>query len=130
MTNLTSLLLLLISSSIVLFSCQGYQESSVDNGYILSLTDSLSHGQRDGEQWAILPENIARHFFPPISHDGGPKLYQIKKQTISSTQCRVTVTEEGPIDDEMRGQRHTIYFQSLNGSLKIVDINVAFKRRY
>jgi len=93
----------------LLFSYGGYQKFPVSAEYLSSLNDSVSNGQKNGAIWANSPEEITRHFSPPVSHDGASKRYEVNKKTNSSAGSSVTATEEGPIDDEVLGERYTLY---------------------
>ena len=121
--------LIIISITIFLISCDGYRQSSVSAEYLTSLNAKISDGQRSGAKWINSPEGIARHLFPPESHDGGPRLYEVKKKVNSTTDCIVILTEEGAIDDEVSGERYTIHFQGNNGHWTIVELKFEEKRR-
>lgn len=112
-----------------LFSCDGYEKSPLSVDYLSSLNDSVSNGQKNGAIWANSPEEIARHFFPPVPLEGASELYEVNKKTNSSTDCSVTVIEEGPIDDEVLGERHTLYFRQMDGLWTIIDLKQEVKRR-
>jgi hypothetical protein len=116
-------------ASLCLLSCGNYQQSSVAPDYISSLNKALRDGQQNGAIWANSPEEIARHLYPPVSHDGRSNLYKVTKKTNSSTDCTVTVVEEGSIDDEVLGERHTLYFRNSDGRWTIVDLKTEIKRR-
>jgi hypothetical protein len=115
--------------ALLLSSCDGYQQSPhVSTDYLTSLNDTVSYGQKNGAVWVNSPEEIAKHFFPPLSHDGGSKMYKINKKVNSSTECKVTI-QEGPIDDEVLGERHTLYFRQTDGLWMIIDLKNEIKRR-
>lgn len=121
----------LFMTSLFLLSCDEYKPSpSISPDYISSLNKTLSEGQQHGASWANSPEEIGRHFFPPVSHDGGPKLYEVKKEIKSATDYVVIILEEGAIDDEVSGEKHTIHFQDNNGHWTIGDLKLEIKRRH
>ena len=128
-TTMRKINMLIVLTSLLLFSCDGYQQSPVSVDYLSSLNDTVSNGQKNGATWPNAPEEIARHLFPPVSLDSGSTLYEVNKKTNSSTDCKVTVTEEGPIDDEVLGERHILYFRNMNGIWKIIDLKKQIKRR-
>jgi len=121
-------ILTLIIISFLLISCDGYRQSSVSAEYLTSLNTEISDGQRSGAKWINSPERIARHLFPPESHDGGTRLYEVKKKMNSTTDCIVILTEEGAIDDEVSGERRTIQFQGSNGNWTITALKFEEKR--
>ena len=124
-----NIVLVLILTSLFLFSCDGYQQSPVRAEYISSLNTALVDARQNGAKWINSPEDIARHYFPPISHDGGPKRYELNKKMKSATDCIVTILEEGAIDDEVSGERYTIHFQTYDGHWTIADLKLETKRR-
>ena len=120
--------ILILIISFLLISCDGYRQSSVSAEYLSSLNREILDGQRSGAKWINSPEGIARHLFPPVSHDGRSKLYEVKKKMNSTTDCIVILTEEGAIDDEVSGERRTIQFQGSNGYWTITALKFEEKR--
>jgi hypothetical protein len=120
---LTSLLM-----SIFLAFCDGYQQSAVSAEYLSSLNASINEGQKTNATWINSPEEITRHLFPPVSHGGRPKFYNVEKKIKSATDCTVIITEEVAIDDEVLGERRTLQFQALDGHWSINDIKYEIKR--
>jgi hypothetical protein len=116
-------------ASLCLLSCDNYQQSCVAPEYISSLNKAIFDGQQNGATWANSAEEIARHLFPPVSLDGRSNLYKVTKKTNSSTDCSVTVVEEGIIDDEVLGERHTLFFRNSDRRWTIVDLKTEIKRR-
>lgn len=126
---LRKLVLIIILISLFLASCDGYQQSQVSSDYLSSLNATIADGVKSHATWINSPEEIAKHLFPSVSHDGGPKLYRVDKKIKSATDCTITITEEGAIDDEVSGERHTMYFQALNGLWTITYIKNEIKRQ-
>ena len=121
---MTSLSILLLLSS-----CDGYRNTPLGKDTISAFNQELMDARKNGAAWANTPEDIARYQFPPVSHDSGPKLYKISKKDDSSEACTVTITEEGPIDDEVTGIRHTLYFNKSHGLWLVRDMKYEVKRR-
>jgi hypothetical protein len=116
-------------TSIFLLSCDGYQQSPVTTDYISSLNAAIVEGHHNGASWANSPEGIAKHFFPSVSHDDGSKSYGIHIINKSPTDCMLTITEEGAIDDEVSDERRSMHFLE-NGDLwTIADLKYEIKRR-
>jgi hypothetical protein len=115
--------------SLLLSFCDGYQQSVVSADYLSSLNASINDGQKTNAAWINSPEEITRHLFPPVSNGGKPKLYNVEKKIKSVTDCVVTITEEGTIDDEVSGERRTLHFQVLDGRWSIDEIKYEIKRR-
>jgi hypothetical protein len=115
--------------SIFLTFCDGYQQSAVNADYLSSLNASIKDGQNTRAAWINSPEEITRHLFPPVSHDGKPKLYMVDKKIKSATDCTITIIEEGAIDDEVLGERRTLHFQAIDGHWSIDDLKYEIKRR-
>ncbi len=116
--------------SFFLFSCNSYQQLSVKAEYISSLNKAIVDGQRNAANWVNSPEDIARHCFPPVSGDGGPKRYEVNKKVESATECIVTLLEEGSIDDEVLGERYKLDFKAYEGHWIITGLKMETKRRW
>jgi hypothetical protein len=110
-------------------SCSDYKKEEVGTSTITNLNKQILDGSKSGNDWSLTPESIARYLFPPVSHDGPPKIYQVKKEKISNEKYVITVLEEGAIDDEVLGEKHTIYFELDKGRWKISQLDYALKRR-
>lgn len=120
---------ILLSFAVILLACDGYQDSPPSASAVQDLNNELKAGWRNNDKWANSPEDIARHLFPAVSHDSGPKRYEVTKTATSNETCLVTVLEEGPIDDEVLGERRKIGFQKIAGKWKITSYQFAAKRR-
>lgn len=110
-------------------SCDGYHDSHRSVSAVQDLNNQVNAARLTNDKWTNSPENIAHHLFPSISHDSGPKRYEVTKKSNSNDRCLVTVLEEGPIDDEILGERHTNEFQLTGGKWNIVSYQYAVKRR-
>jgi hypothetical protein len=114
--------------SLVLFSCHSYKDSPVSEAYVSTLNEKISVQQKNGATWTKSPEDIVRQFFPPLSKGGGSTRYEINKAE-SSAGCKVSVMEEGPINDEVLGERRTFHFENREGVWTITDMKYEIKRR-
>lgn len=119
----------LFTCVVILSSCGGYHESPTSVSAVYNLNMQLEAGRRTNERWTNSPEDIARHLFPAVSHDSGPKLYEVTKTSSTKETCFVNVLEEGAIDDEILGERRTIAFQKTLGKWNIISYRYAAKRR-
>jgi len=120
---------ILISCFVILSACTDYQNSPTSAGAVQNLNKQLEAGRLNNDNWTSSPEDIVRHLFPAVSHDSGPKRYEITKASTSNEACSVTVLEEGAIDDEVLGERRTIEFQKITGKWNIIGYQYAAKRR-
>lgn len=120
---------LIFFSMMLLSACDGYQESPTTKAAIVELNQEIAASRIKREGWVTSPEDIARHLFPAVSHDSGPQRYEVTKTATSDGTCSVTVLEEGPIDDEVLGERRTIEFQKTTGKWDITSYRYAAKRR-
>ena len=110
-------------------SCDGYHDSPTSVGAVQDLNNQVDAARLNNDKWTNSPEDIARHLFPAVSHDSGPKRYQVTNKSNSNETCMVTVLEEGPIDDEVLGERRTIELRLTGGKWTIVNYQYAAKRR-
>ena len=125
---MTKKILLFALVSIVLLSCHSYKDSPVSEAYVATLNEKISVQQKNGATWTKSPEDIVRRFFPPLSKGGGSTKYEINK-TESSGGCKVSVMEEGPIDDEILGEKRTFHFENREGVWTITSMDHEIKRR-
>ena len=120
---------ILIFVTAMLLSCRNYQERPTSADEIKELNKRIEVAHLENADWTNSPESIARNLFPAVSHDSGPKRYEVTKKSISKSTCIVTVLEEGPIDDEVIGERRTLELQAFTGRWKITDYHYSVKRR-
>lgn len=128
-TTMRNIVFVLFLSLVFLVSCDGYEQSPTDADYVSSLNFEITKGQQNGAAWTYSPEEIARHFFPPVSHDSGRKRYEVSKKVKSVNNCIVTVVEEGVIDDEVLGERHTLQLYRDGKHWTITDAKLEIRRR-
>jgi len=120
---------ILFTCFVILSACGNYHDSPTSTGAVQNLNKQLEEGRLNNDNWTNSPEEIARHLFPPVSHDSGPKRYEVTKTSTSNETCLVTVLEEGAIDDEVLGERRIIAFQKITGKWNITSYQYAAKRR-
>ena len=114
-------------STLLLFSCNPYENAPVSENYIQTLNEQITVQQSKGASWTNSPDDIARELFPPVLHEGS-RQYGISKSE-SQGGYRVSVTEEGPINDQIEGERRTLYFEESDGVWKITSLEYEVKRR-
>jgi hypothetical protein len=118
--------------SILFFSLQacsdGYRESTVNADLIQKLNIEIVKGRLNNEDWVRTPEDIARYLFPHVTQDGDrSQSYTIKKEVQSSSNCIITVTAEGLLDDEISGERHRLYFRNQEDEWSISNLTAEMK---
>jgi hypothetical protein len=109
-------------------SCSGYQESPTSELTLKELNRFVDSSRAKNASWTSSPEKIARTLFPEVSFEGNRK-YSVSRETTGVASQKVTVLEEGAIDDEVSGERHVLTFKKEVGQWKIVDYRYAAKRR-
>lgn len=117
-------------TTMVLSSCNDYQQQQVSERYIQTINAELSAAQENGAGWTTSPIRIAEHFFPSHAHDGGPTLYGITQERKTANKIIVSVKEEGAIDDEITGEQNTIIMRLHNKKWNIDDVRLTIRRRF
>jgi hypothetical protein len=112
----------------LLTSCYEYQESPTSEATLVELNRVVDSARMQNAGWTSSPEKIARTLFPQVSSEGSRK-YSISSEGAGAASQKITVLEEGAIDDEVLGERHVITFKQEEGQWKIVDYRYAAKRR-
>lgn len=101
----------------------GYRQTTIDADMIQKLNIEIIKGRLNKEAWVKSPEDIARHLFPNVTHDGEhAHSYSISKETQLSN-CMVTVTQEGVYS----GERHSLYFRNQDNEWSISTMKVEMK---
>jgi hypothetical protein len=90
----------------------------------------IEAGTQADEEWVKTPEGIAKKLFPRIAHQEGNPSYIIEENHLSDVNRKITVTEEGTIDDEVLGVKNIICVKSINGRWQITKMCSSLKRRY
>lgn len=124
----------IIIASLFFFAMQacsnGYREATIDATLIPKLNTEIAKGRLNKEDWVKTPEDIARHLFPHVTQDGEhSQSYSIEKKEQSSSNCIITITEEGVFDDEVNSARHSLYFSNLADEWSISHMTVEMKWR-
>lgn len=114
--------------ALLMISCSEYQERPTSETTLKELNRSVDSARMENASWTSSPEKIARTLFPQVSSEGNRK-YSISSEGTGVASQKVTVLEEGAIDDEVSGERHVIIFKQKGGQWKIVDYRYAAKRR-
>ncbi|RXK58965.1 hypothetical protein ESA94_16405 [Lacibacter luteus] len=112
--------------SFLFVSCDGYDDVTIKDAYISLLNDSLLKEHKKGSAWTHSPDQIARHFYPPVPNETNPKYTIDSKSNYNSV---VTIDHGGPYDDEVLGERHILYLKLKDEHWTIVDIKHQIKRR-
>lgn len=89
----------------------------------------IETGKKANEEWVNNPESIARKLFPRISHQEGNPYYAIKETRFSDVSRKITVTEEGAIDDQVLGVKNIIYLKLIDNQWKITTCYISLKLR-
>jgi hypothetical protein len=117
--------IILFISTLFLFltSCDGYEKYPVSPDYISSLNKTVSEEHSKGAVWTNSPGEIVKHLY---STESNPR-YKTKSKSASA--CKLTV-ESGPADDELLGERYTLYFRPTEivwivffSSLRAITVN-------
>jgi hypothetical protein len=119
---------LIFSLALLITSCNEYQESPTSETALKDLNRFVDSARSENASWTSSPDKIARALFPQQSSEGNRK-YSISSESTGIASQKVTVLEEGAIDDEVSGERHVIIFKQDAGQWKIVDYRYAAKRR-
>lgn len=114
--------------ALLITSCNEYQESFTSETTLKELNRFVDSARTENANWTSSPEKIARTLFPQVATEGNRK-YNISSEGTGVSFQKVTVLEEGAIDDEFLGERHEITFRQDGGQWKIVDYRYAAKRR-
>jgi len=114
--------------ALLITSCNEYQESTISETTLKKLNRFVNSARTENASWTSSPEEIARTLFPQVSSEGNRK-YTISSEGVSVASQKITVSEEGAIDDEVSGERHIITFKQEGGQWKIVDYHYVAKRR-
>lgn len=87
----------------------------------------INKGIEAKSSWTKTPESIAKHLFPSVTHEEGNNFYKVEAKQLSNSSYKVTVTNEGVIDDEINGVKIIIDFKLMEGKWNISDIHKSYK---
>ncbi|HKO81009.1 MAG TPA: hypothetical protein VJU78_11470 [Chitinophagaceae bacterium] len=93
------------------------------------LNEKISNGVQANATWIKTPESIVKELFPRRSREGENSSYSIREKGTGGEARRVTVTEEGSIDDEIKGEKIVLYFDRKGDQWEITKMNHSVKRR-
>ena len=93
------------------------------------LNGKINKGMQDSASWAKTPESIVKKLFPQRSRKGENASYSIREKGTGGEARRVTVTEEGLIDDEINGEKIILYFDREGDKWVITKMRHSVRRR-
>lgn len=116
-------------SLFVVAACKnGYESAQEVNP--TALNNKIASGIQQKAAWVETPESIVQELFPRSVHEEGNAYYMLEDKLLPDATRRITITEEGPLDDEVNGERTIINFQFMNGRWEITKMTYAARRRY
>lgn len=106
------------------------RETTLDANLIPKLNNEIAKGRLNNEGWVKSPEDIARHLFPHVSQEGEhSRSYSMERKDQSPSNCIITVTDEGVLDDEVLAERHRLKFSKHEDEWSISNMTAEEKRR-
>lgn len=93
------------------------------------LNQKISDGVQANASWVNTPESIVKKLFPQRSRKGENASYSIREKGTGGEARRVTVIEEGYIDDEINGEKIILFFDREEDKWVITKIRHSVKRR-
>lgn len=119
---------ILIALHVLCYSCANYskeQDIPFDQ-----LNDSIRIAASKAEAWISSPETISKHLFPAAATPEGNRSYAVRIDCPGGASCEVTVTDEGPIDDEVYGQKWKATFVQTGRGWQLSKLAHSLKRRF
>ena len=125
MKHSTNLILFVLT--LLFCSCSNY--TTEQEVVFANLNDSIKIATSKGEAWTQNPESISKHLFPTEAHTEGNRNYSVQVDCLSKISCDVTVIDEGPMDDEVSGQRWKATFKKTTDCWQLTKLTKSLKLR-
>jgi hypothetical protein len=92
--------------------------------------EKIENGVQAKAEWVKTPQSIVKELLPKTAFPQGNTSYTVEEKRLSANTRKFTITEEGPFDDEVKGEKTIIDFKSINDKWVITEMSRSLKRRY
>ena len=122
-----NILTILLVLTIAIQACRsGYETPNKVDPNAFNL--EIARGIQANEECTKTPKGIVKELLPKSLHDEENSFYKVEEKRSSDKASKITVTEEGAIDDEVNGERTTFEFRFIEGKWMITEMTHSVQR--